>query len=183
MKKLALLSAITCLSLCTAITSFAGIWKSDANGWWYLNDDGSYPTNGWYWIDGNNDGVAESYYFNENGYCLINTVTPDGYTVDVNGAWTVDGIVQTQISTPSSYTPEITATTSAETVNTSSSVAYTGISDTWFDECTIIVNTNTMKYHHLTCRSVKTIKPHNMGYSNDLDTLHAWGYVGCKICH
>ena len=58
-------------------------------------DDGSYPTNTWQWNDGNGDGVSESYYFNENGYMLANTVTPDNYTVNADGAWTVNGVVQT----------------------------------------------------------------------------------------
>lgn len=30
------------------------------------------------------------------GMLLRNTVTPDGYTVDHTGAWTVDGQVQTR---------------------------------------------------------------------------------------
>ena len=83
------------LSTFYPLTSFAGEWKSDNNGWWYQNDDGSYPNNTWQWIDGNKDGVSESYYFNENGYLLTNT-TKDGYTVNGDGAWTVNGVVQTQ---------------------------------------------------------------------------------------
>lgn len=71
--------------------TFAGQWKSDNNGWWYQNDDGSYPTNTWQWIDGNGDGISESYYFNENGYMLANS-TKDGYTVNADGAWTVNEI-------------------------------------------------------------------------------------------
>ena len=76
--------------------TFAGEWKSDEIGQWYQSDDGSYPVNTWQWIDGNRDGVSESYYFNENGYMLANTVTPDNYTVNADGAWTVNGVVQTQ---------------------------------------------------------------------------------------
>ena len=88
--------ATVALSVTCVITAFAGQWLSDSNGWWYRNDDGSYPTNGWQWIDGNNDGIAESYYFNEFGYCLMNTTTPDGYQVNENGAWTENGVVQTR---------------------------------------------------------------------------------------
>lgn len=83
------------LSTFYPLTSFAGEWKSDNNGWWYQNDDGSYPKNTWQWIDGNKDGISESYYFNENGYLLTNT-TKDGCTVNGDGAWTVNGVVQTQ---------------------------------------------------------------------------------------
>lgn len=79
----------------SAMTSFAG-WQSDANGWWWQNEDGSYPSNTWQWLDGNGDGVAESYYFGPDGYMYANTTTPDGYTVNADGAWTVNGVVQTQ---------------------------------------------------------------------------------------
>ena len=90
------LTATALLSMLASSTVFAGEWKSDNNGWWYQNDDGSYPANTWQWIDGNKDGVSESYYFNENGYMLANTVTPDNYTVNADGAWTLNGVVQTQ---------------------------------------------------------------------------------------
>ncbi|WP_294335980.1 hypothetical protein [uncultured Clostridium sp.] len=89
------LTLATLLSAFYPLTSFAGEWKSDNNGWWYQNDDGSYPKNTWQWIDGNKDGISESYYFNENGYLLTNT-TKDGYTVNGDGAWIVNGVVQTQ---------------------------------------------------------------------------------------
>lgn len=84
------------MSVCLNQITFAGEWKSDEVGQWYQNDDGSYPVSTWQWIDGNDDGVAESYYFNENGYMLSNTVTPDNYTVNADGAWTVNGVVQTR---------------------------------------------------------------------------------------
>lgn len=71
-----------------SITAFADQWKLDTTGWWYQKDNGSYLSNGWNWIDG------KCYYFTPEGYCLINTTTPDGYTVDASGAWTVDGVVQ-----------------------------------------------------------------------------------------
>ena len=50
----------------------------------------------WQWIDGNGDGVAECYYFNEKGYCLQNTAAPDGYMTNESGAWVADGVVQTK---------------------------------------------------------------------------------------
>lgn len=83
------------MSMALSQITFAGEWKSDEAGQWYQNDDGSYPVNTWQWIDGNGDGVAESYYFDENGYLLTNAAK-DGYTVNADGAWTVNGVVQTQ---------------------------------------------------------------------------------------
>ncbi len=84
------------MSLSISITSFAAGWQQNSVGWWYGYGDGSRPTNTWQWIDGNGDGVAECYYVDERGYAFINTTTPDGYTVDGNGAWVIDGVVQTQ---------------------------------------------------------------------------------------
>lgn len=77
-------------------TAFAGTWQGADGSYKYQNDDGTYAKGGWHWIDGNGDGVSESYYFNEDGMLLQNTTTPDNYQVDASGAWVVDGVVQTQ---------------------------------------------------------------------------------------
>lgn len=83
------------------LTAFAGEWKlgsaPNEGAWWYENDDGSYAANGWFWLDGNRDNIAECYYFNADGWMLSETVTPDGYTVNETGAWTEDGIVKTRV--------------------------------------------------------------------------------------
>lgn len=79
-----------------SIPAYAGSWQSDSTGWWWQNDDGSYPANSWQWLYGNSDGTAECYYFDGTGYMLANTTTPDGYSVDGTGAWIVNGVVQTQ---------------------------------------------------------------------------------------
>lgn len=88
-----------------------------SSGWWYsLNDDNNawYAAEeeqkpAWYWLDGNKDGVAECYAFNRAGWLYSDTVTPDGYTVDGNGAWTIDGNVQKKevpvSSTAASFRP------------------------------------------------------------------------------
>lgn len=91
MRKKILVAAVAGLmALTLSMPVFAGEWKKDGTGWWYQNDDGGYPSNGWTWVDG------ICYYFTPEGYCLINTQTPDGYMVDASGAWVVDGVVQTQ---------------------------------------------------------------------------------------
>lgn len=93
-KKLLVAAVAGLMTLVLSMPVFAGEWKRDATGWWYQNDDGGYPNNGWTWVDG------RCYYFTPEGYCLINTQTPDGYTVDASGAWAVDGVVQTQDAGP-----------------------------------------------------------------------------------
>lgn len=88
------LTAVMAISMSS--TALAAGWQRDNTGWWWQNDNGSYPSNTWQWLDGNHDGVAECYYFDGNGYCLMNIQTPDGYTVNADGAWVVNGAVQTQ---------------------------------------------------------------------------------------
>ena len=80
----------------TTITSLAaaGRWEKDDIGWWWKRIGGGYPMHTWEWIDGNNDGLAECYYFDENGYMLANTTTPDGHIVNADGAWVENGVVQ-----------------------------------------------------------------------------------------
>lgn len=76
--------------------AFAGTWKSNQTGWYWEEDDGTYPVSSWQWLDGNQDGISECYYFNEEGYLLTNTTTPDDYQVNADGRWVVNGEVQTR---------------------------------------------------------------------------------------
>lgn len=62
MKKLKLLFVTAALSMTLGITAFAGEWKQNATGWWYQNDNGTYPMNGLKEIDHN------WYYFDKTGY-------------------------------------------------------------------------------------------------------------------
>ena len=95
-------------SLLCAFMSFvfllSGTAKADwvkgesKNAWWFDFGNGDYFKSSWQWIDGNQDGIAECYCFDENGWMYENTTTPDGYTVNENGAWTINNIVQTKTS-------------------------------------------------------------------------------------
>lgn len=101
-KRLLTLAVAGIMVLSAAITSFAGQWKQETAGWTYQNDDGSLYKGGWNWVEG------KCYYFTPEGYCLMNTTTPDGFTVDAAGAWIIDGVVQTQ--TPPAQTPPVQTT-------------------------------------------------------------------------
>ena len=72
-------------------------WQQDDMGWRYAAQasGSTWLSNCWQWLDGNQDGTAECYCFDDNGYLYTDTTTPDGYTVNADGAWTVDGVVQT----------------------------------------------------------------------------------------
>lgn len=80
-------------------------WFKDSDGRWYFFNPVSDSTlgrmmTGWNWIKGN-DGKLRCYYFEEisnghRGAMYSGTTTPDGYTVDADGAWIVNGIVVTR---------------------------------------------------------------------------------------
>ena len=56
----------------TFSTSFAGSWQYDAGGWWYLNDDNTYPAGTWQRIDG------EWYCFDDNGFIRTGWIWDNG---------------------------------------------------------------------------------------------------------
>ena len=72
MKKLITFIAAGVFALSMAMTSFAGSWQRNNVGWWYQNDNGTWPAACWQQING------AWYYFNPAGYMLENTTTPDG---------------------------------------------------------------------------------------------------------
>lgn len=69
--------------------SMAAGWKLVNNVWYFFNTirDGTYGKvmTGWNWIDG------YCYYFEQDGTMLSNSMTPDGYFVNENGAWVNNG--------------------------------------------------------------------------------------------
>ena len=103
-KKIFLVVTLVCMTLTMVMTSFAAGWQKDNIGWRWQEDNGDYFAGGWAWLDGNHDGTAECYYFNESGYMLIDTITPDNYTVNGDGAWVENGVIQIkQVSSPDFY--------------------------------------------------------------------------------
>lgn len=127
-KKVLLASAVFGVS--ASMTSFAGMWRVDNGQKWYQNEDGSYPQNGWTWIDGDYDGVSECFYFDANGYVLTNGVTPDGCEVNWMGEWVVDGEVQRKSR----------GAGSEPTYNTGSTDSW--LSDDWADDGWNFLNWN-----------------------------------------
>lgn len=100
MKKKALIPAAMAMTLAMSATAMAGVWRTGAepneNRWWFDDEDGTYAVSEWRWLDGNQDGIAECYAFDSDGWMYADTITPDGYQVNGDGAWTVNGVVQTQ---------------------------------------------------------------------------------------
>lgn len=104
-KIIATITATAALMAVMSLSAFAAGWQKNDTGWWYGTnaDNSAWYANGWQWVDDNGDGIAECYYFDENGYIKTSGTTPDGYQVNVDGQWTANGAVQTkavQASTP-----------------------------------------------------------------------------------
>ena len=99
MKKWIVAAAAAGMSVLFSVTPFAAGWElgtgEHASQWRYVNADNSVDT-GWHVIDGNGDGIAEWYYFDQEGWLATSCTTPDGYTVNENGAWVKDGQVVTE---------------------------------------------------------------------------------------
>lgn len=106
LKMTAVLSAALMMSVIAAVPAFAAGWQKNNTGWWYGTnaDNSTWHANGWQWVDGNGDGVAECYYFDGNGYIAANGTTPDGYQVNADGQWMQNGVVQTKSTTTTANT-------------------------------------------------------------------------------
>lgn len=97
-KQILAMSLSAVMALMMAAPASAAAWKVDSEGRWRYDVLGrgteeSYMKGQWAWIDGDHNGLAQCYYLDSNGYLAQNTVI-DGWTVDQNGMWTVDGVVQ-----------------------------------------------------------------------------------------
>lgn len=94
-KNIRLLASVITMCLGLSSVAYAGTWvqdtdkknvygpdeKKEVSNWWYQEDDGSYPAGTWKEIGG------KWYYFNEDGWMLKDTTTPDHSKVDKNGVW------------------------------------------------------------------------------------------------
>lgn len=84
----AVLTAALALSSSTA--AFAGQWQQDSNGWWYQEDDQSYPSNSWKEIDG------KWYFFDGNGYIKYGWINDNGtwYFTGADGSMSTNQVVE-----------------------------------------------------------------------------------------
>lgn len=78
------------LTISSASVAMAGEWKEDSKGWWYQEDDGTYPASDWKEIDG------RWYYFDGNGYMRRGWVQDQGtwYFMGADGAMSTNQTVE-----------------------------------------------------------------------------------------
>lgn len=105
-KQLAALGLAVLLAVSMNMATLAGQWQQDNIGWWY-DDNGTYPMNQWKEIDG------KQYYFDDQGYMLYDTITPDGYQVGSDGAW----IEAATAKTPTDYQKQVMEDTVSPLIN------------------------------------------------------------------
>lgn len=129
MKKLTAICIGLAFAVAAALPAYAGTWRQDAAGWWYQNDDGSYPAGCWQWIDSDGDGTAECYYFYADGYMAHNNDI-NGYHVNDAGQWVIgDRIQRTNVAAAASTAASGAAASSgaaATASGTAASAASTG---------------------------------------------------------
>jgi hypothetical protein len=131
LKAIAIAAAAGALAIGSAFTASAaslynGQWCDEgAEGWWYkLNADGStFLANTWYWIK-DTDGVIRCYYFDHDGWLQTNK-TIDGNTVDANGRWVVNGVVQTANENDKDFATSVVFETEKQSTSSSSSTGST----------------------------------------------------------
>lgn len=91
-----------------SLSAFAGNWLDLTIGWQYDKTGmGGLAHDEWLWIDGNKDGIAECYYFDGTGF-MWHDREKDGYVLNSDGQWIVDGVVQTkQVEIDNSETSDL----------------------------------------------------------------------------
>lgn len=123
-KKFMTIALTAAMAASMGMTAFAGQWVQNTTGWWWQEDNGSYPVSQWKWLDGNKDGIYECYAFDANGYMYANTTTPDGYTVNKDGAWTIGNSVQLKFA-KDMQDSNSSSTSTDDSTSSSDSTVYT----------------------------------------------------------
>lgn len=94
MKKFMVAGIMACVMMVASVMPAFAAWEgSDAAGWKWKKDDGSYVVGQWEWIDDNADNIFESYYFDANGICALDAQIGE-YFVNKLGQWVVGDVVQ-----------------------------------------------------------------------------------------
>lgn len=90
-KSITIFLTAAAMAAAMSVTAWAGEWKQDEGQWCYQNDDGTYAEMGWHWINGKCYSFSCDRQF-DNPICDLNTQADIYYTVDLSGAWTVNGV-------------------------------------------------------------------------------------------
>ena len=81
MKRFSAFIVVLVITMLMTVPAYAGQWRVDNTGWWYQEDNGSYPRDAWRFIDGS------WYYFYSNGYMAHDAWINGLYYVGPDGKW------------------------------------------------------------------------------------------------
>ena len=99
-KKLLLIAMIASVLTIGYATTTSATWLQDpAVGIVWIHPDGTRAVNGSFWLDPDQNGISEKYYFDSNGALLISTGTYDYCAVNEKGQWYDPGTGRVYIST------------------------------------------------------------------------------------
>lgn len=195
------LAAFMMVSLLSVIPVQAAEWKQDNVGWWYQNDDGTYPVSVWKQIKG------VWYLFGANGYMLTGWQNVNGlwYFLNADGSMAAnrwegnyflgaDGAMLTNTTTPDGYSVDgsgriissgtQTHTNASSGSSQASSVQSGNASSAYVDENSATVYwTPKGKSYHSTpnCRTLARSKK---VYQGTLSEAFANGKRDpCNVCH
>ena len=73
------------LSILFTMNTFALWGKTEKGGIYWFELDGTIAIDGWKLIDDDNDGIGYYYYFNKNGFIMLDDITPDYKIVGLDG--------------------------------------------------------------------------------------------------
>lgn len=107
-KKIKLLTLFVVLFSISMTTSIFSMWGSTEKGrtyWFEL--DGKIAVDGWKLIDDNNDGIGYYYFFDKDGFLLVDDITPDFKIVGLDGRRIgYDGDPESQVIENISYSED-----------------------------------------------------------------------------
>ena len=99
-KKLLLIGmVVAALTVCNASVASAGWLHDPLVGTVWVHPDGTRAFGGWYWLDPDQNGISEKYYFALNGALFVSRGTPDYCAVNEQGQWYDPGTGRVYIST------------------------------------------------------------------------------------
>ena len=99
-KKLLLIGmVVAALTVCNASVASAGCLHDPLVGTVWVHPDGTRAFGGWYWLDPDQNGISEKYYFDLNGALFVSRGTPDYCAVNEQGQWYDPGTGRVYIST------------------------------------------------------------------------------------
>ena len=115
---------------------------------------------------------------------VTNVVTTTEATVDETTTATTEATTEeTTTATTEATTEETTVVTTTEQTTKETTKATAEKQPEYVSGATYVLNTNTKKFHRMSCSSVDTIKPKNYKESNaGRDVIISQGFVPCKRC-